>query len=94
MEQQVTINLNDELVKRAQSMLEREGRDLNNVLNDYLKQIIKEGFLTEMKKLNGKEKISAMTMADCWGFFEGLLPTTDDFDDPLDDLKDLMEWDI
>ena len=91
MEQQVTINLNDELVKRAQSMLEREGRDLNNVLNDYLKQIIKECFLSEMKKLNGKEKNPSMTMADVSGIFTGMLPTSDDFDDPLDDLKEYME---
>ena len=91
MEQQVTINLNTELVIKAQSMLEKEGIDINNVLNDYLKQIIKDGFLSEMKKLNGKSKIPGMTMADVSGIFTGMLPTSDDFDDPLDDLKEYME---
>ena len=91
MEQYTAINLNTELVLKAQSMLEKKGIDINNVLNDYLKQIIKEEFIHEMKKVNGNGKIPGMTMADCWGFFEGLLPTSDDFDDPLDDLKDYME---
>ena len=91
MDQQITVNLNNELVLKAQSVLEKNGVDLNYVLNYYLAKIIKEGFLIEMKTFKDKQKIPSMTMADCWGFFEGQLPTSDDFDEPLDDLMEYME---
>ena len=87
MEQQYNIILNNDLVMEAQSRLNNHGIDVNKALSDYLEKIVSEGYNPE----KGSQKKSKLTMADLWGICEGKLWTSDDFDEPLEDLKEYME---
>ena len=87
MDEQYYISLNSELATKAQSILNDYGVDVDKVLNDYLEKIVKVGYQPE--KITKKE--SELTMADLCGIFKGKLWTSDDFDEPLEDLKEYME---
>ena len=76
MEQQHNICLNDDLIAQAQLKL--------NTISDYLEKIVKEYYIPEDQPTSHKK----LTMADLWGLCEGKLWTSDDFDEPLDDLKE------
>ena len=87
MDDQYNIRLNSELATKAQSILNDYGIDVNKVVNDYLEKIVKIGYQPEKTTPQKTE----LTMADLWGICEGKLWTSDDFDEPLDDLKEYME---
>ena len=86
MDEQYNISLDSELATKAQLILDDYGVDVNKVVNDYLERIVKTGYQPE--KITTKEP--ELTMVDLWGICEGKLWTSDDFDEPLDDLKDYM----
>ena len=87
MDEQYNISLNSELANEAQSILNNYGIDLNKAANDYFERIVKQGYQPEKKE----KEMPKLTMADLWGICEGKLKTSDDFDEPLDDLKEYME---
>ena len=91
MEQLHNIRLNDDLIAEAQLKLNNYGIDVNKVISDYLEKIIKEDYIPDAHTTQNEPKLS---MADLCGIFKGKLWTSDDFDEPLDDLKEYMEWDI
>ena len=91
MEQQISVNIDKELISEAQAVLNNYGIDVNSVLNDCLYKIVEEGYEPKKKVKNRKEKTPGLTMSDLWGVFEGQLWTSDDFDEPLDELKEYME---
>ena len=78
------VNLDNDLVMKAQEVLEDRGEDINMVLNDYLKKIIKKDYKSKKKK-------PEISMAELCGIFKGKIWTSDDFDEPLEDLKEYME---
>ena len=87
MEQNNTVTLNNVLLMKAQEKLNHYGIDVNKALNDYLERIIKEGYKPK-KNNNTQPKI---TMSELRGICRGKLWTSDDFDEPLEDLKEYME---
>ena len=87
MQQSSAINLNNELFYKAQSKLSSYGIDVNKALNDYLEKIISEGYKPEHKT----KKTPEISMSELRGICKGKLWTSDDFDEPLDDLKEYME---
>ena len=87
MDEQYNLSLNSELATKAQSILNNYGIDVNKVVNDYLEKIVKTGY--QPVKTTSKEP--ELTMADLCGIFKGKIWTSEDFDEPLDDLKDFME---
>ena len=87
MQQSSAINLNNELFFKAQSKLNSYGIDVNKALNDYLEKIISEGYKPEQRI----KKVPEISMAELCGIFKGKLWTSDDFDEPLEDMKEYME---
>ena len=82
--EQHNISLNDDLIAQAQLKLDNYGIDVNKVISDYLEKIVYEDYIPEDQTPPPKK----LSMADLCGIFKGKLWTSDDFDDPLDDLKD------
>ena len=80
MEQLHNIRINDDLIAEAQLKL--------NTISDYLEKIVKEDYIPDAHTTQNEPKLS---MADLCGIFKGKLWTSDDFDEPLDDLKEYME---
>ena len=87
MEQNNIVTLNNVLLIKAQEKLNLYGIDVNKALNDYLEKIVNEGY--KQKKNNKKQP--EISMSELRGICKGLLWTSDDFDEPLDDLKEYME---
>jgi len=84
MEENNTVYLNNALLMKAQEKLNHYGIDINKALNDYLEKIVKEDYKPKKKK-------PEISMTDLRGICKGKLWTSDDFDDPLEDLKEYME---
>ena len=79
-----------ELFTRAQIKLNDLGIDLKDAVEDYLKMIInsdRNQLITEFKTKTKNKK----TMKDFRGILKGKIWIADDFDAPLDDMKDYME---
>ena len=87
MDDQYNITLNSELATKAQSILNDYGINVNKVVNDYLEKIVKVGYQPE--KTTKKEP--ELTLSEIRKILKGKLWTSDDFDEPLDDLKEYME---
>ena len=87
MDEQYNISLNSELATKAQSILNDYGIDVDKVVNDYLERIIKIGYQPEKTSQREPE----LTLAEIRKILKGKLWTSDDFDEPLEDLKEYME---
>ena len=86
MDEQYNISLDSELATKAQLILDDYGVDVNKVVNDYLERIVKIGYQPE--KITTREP--ELTLAEIRKILKGKLWTSDDFDEPLDDLKEYM----
>ena len=77
-----------DLVEKAQIMLNKKGLDLTTELNEFLKKIVIEE-IKEQKEttIENKGDLRATLM----GKYKGQIWMSDDFDDPLPEMKDYME---
>jgi len=87
MDEQFSINLNSNLATDAQMVLKNYGIDINKAVNDYLESIVKIGYQPAI----ATKKEPELTLAEIRKILKGKLWTSDDFDEPLDDLKEYME---
>ena len=78
-----------DLLAKAQIMLSEQGLDLTTEINKYLKNII-AGDTKEINKKNTVEEKGNLRSA-LMGKYKGKIWMADDFDEPLEDMKEYME---
>ncbi|MCL2064020.1 MAG: DUF2281 domain-containing protein [Candidatus Cloacimonetes bacterium] len=79
-----------DLFTKAQVKLNDLGIDLHDAVEDYLKMILNSDNNQLMATLKSNSK-NKKTMKDFRGILKGKIWIADDFDAPLDDMKDYME---
>ena len=86
----INICTDSELETRAQSVLADLGLDMSTAFNLFLTQVVeKKAVLVEIdKSKTTKEKIP---FAELRGVFKGKIRMADDFDAPLEEMREYME---
>ncbi|MCL2063408.1 MAG: DUF2281 domain-containing protein [Candidatus Cloacimonetes bacterium] len=80
-----------DLMAKAQIKLHENGFDLNAAFNGFLLKIVNEEIsIEELKKIAKPVKLKR-PRAESLGIFEGKIWMADDFDEPLEDMKEYME---
>ena len=88
---QINIVPDVDLMAKAQIILSEQGLDLNLAFNGILEKIVNEEIsIEEIKKLSKPVK-QKRPRAESLGIFEGKIWMSDDFDEPLEDMKEYME---
>ena len=86
----INIRADRELEAQAQSILADLGMDMSTAFNAFLTQVVKKKALPfetdEPKNVTGKIPLSEL-----WGCFEGQIWMADDFDEPLEEMREYME---
>ncbi|MCL2065125.1 MAG: DUF2281 domain-containing protein [Candidatus Cloacimonetes bacterium] len=82
--------IDSELESRATAILNDLGFDIKDVVDDYLQKIVnsnKNQLMYEMKVKNTNKR----PMKEFKGILKGKIWIADDFDEPLDEMKEYME---
>ena len=86
----ISIYTDSELATRAQSVLAGLGLDLSTAFNIFLTRVVKDEALPfevdQPKVVSGKRPRSEL-----WGCMEGQIWMEDDFDAPLEEMREYME---
>jgi hypothetical protein len=80
----VSLTIDDDLISQASAVLGEIGMDVETAIKDYLQKIVKK----EVKL--SKSKKDRIPCSELYGIYEGKIWISDDFDAPLEDLKDYM----
>jgi hypothetical protein len=86
----ISISPDAELVSKAQVVLSSMGLDVNTAFNIFLKQVIHNKInLKQVKK--PKRKPTKSPLSGAYGLFKGKIWMADDFNAPLEDMKEYMQ---
>ena len=85
-----TIHVDSELKTKAQPIFNTFGLDISTALNLYLKQVIdKADILFEISEPQTQNKKTPIS--ELMGCMEGMIWMADDFDAPLEEMREYME---
>jgi hypothetical protein len=88
-ENNVTISLDNDLVAQASVVFKEMGVDINTALNNFLEKLVKKEIgASEIENMEARNK--KIPFSELYGKYEGKIWMSDDFDEPMEEMKDYM----
>jgi hypothetical protein len=89
-ERQISISVDNNMVLKAEEVLTNFGTDMNAVVNNIIQKLANNEIEPlELKRLGAIPKKHPCSEA--YGLLKGQVWYSDDFDEPLEDMKEYME---
>jgi len=86
----INICTDSELETQAQSVLAGLGLDMTTAINDFLTQVVDKKAIP-FKADKPKKTNEKIPLSELWGCMKGQIWMADDFDAPLEEMREYME---